>query len=145
MNLFNVGSSSPTREIISLSADFPHGRLVVDDGPSRATRRRIVVRHYSSGAYSGPWSDVVELGGQELEGDCFPFVEVQVAPRGFEILTAHPVCTCGSVDLAVLGLLEKMAGPAAIWSLKYQVTLSRDNSAQVEIRVGLKALGFLGT
>lgn len=118
------------REIIDRT-DFPG--LLVDGGPSRG----IIVRHYSSGVCTGPWPVV----GQE---DDFSFVEVEVAQRGFEVLTAHPVCTCGSIDFAVLGLLGKMSGPAAIRSLSYQV-ISENNSAQVEIGVGLKALGLLGT
>lgn len=120
LGLFNVGSSS-SREIISL-AEFPD--LV--DGTS------YIVRHYSSGRYSGPW----------FKQDEFPFVEVEIAERGFEILTAYPVHRCGAVDVAVLGLLGKMSGAAAILSLRYP---EQEISSQVGISVRLKALGLLGT
>lgn len=120
LGLFNVGSST-SREIISL-AEFPD--LV--DGT------RYITRHYTSGTYSGPWS----------KQDDFPFVEIEVAQRGFEILTTYLVHTFGTTDIAVLGLLGKMSGAAAIRSLSYHQ--EHDVSAQVEIRVVLKALGLLG-
>lgn len=119
LGLFNMGSSS-LREMISLS-----------EFPGRADGTRYVVRYYSSGTYSGPWST----------GDDLPFTEVEVARRGFEILTAYPVRTYGTLDVAVLGLLGKMSGAAAILSLSYQ---EYSASNQVEIRVRLRALGLLG-
>lgn len=141
LGLFNMGAST-TREMVRL-AEFPIRHLLDRlagsvDGTTTGTTRHLV-RHYTSGAYSGPWSTQDE----------FSFFEVQVAPRGFEILTAYPVHqVCGTTDVAVLGLLGKMSGAAAIRSLSYhhhhQEEEENAASAQVEIRVGLKALGLLG-
>lgn len=119
LGLFNVGSS-PLREIVN-AAQFPG----LADGKSH------VLRHYSSGAISRPWS----------KQEDFSVVEVEVAERGFEILTASPIQTYGKTDISVLGLLGKMTGAAAIQSLSF---LEATESSQVEIRVRLKALGSLG-
>lgn len=120
LGLFNVGSTL-LREMINI-AQMPG--LV--DGKS------YVMRQYSSAAISGPWS----------KSDNFPVIEVEVAERGFEILTASPIQTFGRTDISVLGLLGKMTGAAAIRSLSISKPVE---SSQVEISVGLKALGSLGT
>lgn len=120
LGLFNVGSTL-RREMINI-AQMP-GLI---DGES------YIIRHYSSGVISGPWS----------KSDKLPVFEVEVAERGYEILTASPVHTCGRTAFSVLGLLGKMTGAAAIRSLSIS---KQAEPSQVEISVGLKALGSLGT
>lgn len=120
IGLFNVGLTS-LREMVNIAL-MPG----VVDGES------YVIRPCSSGAISGPYS----------KSDNLPIFEVEIAERGFEILTASPVHTCGRTAFSVLGLLGKMTGAAAIRSLSISKPAE---SSQVEINVGLKALGSLGT
>lgn len=120
LGFFNIGSTL-LREIINIA------RM-----PGIMEGKPYVIRHHSSGNISGPWS----------KPDNVPIVEVELAGRDFEILTACPVHTCGRTKISVLGLLDKMTGVAAIRSLS--VSKSTD-SCQAEVSVRLRALGFLGT
>lgn len=120
LGLFNVGSRL-LREMINIA-----------QMPGLVNGQSYVIRQYSSDAISGPWSNL----------ENFPVVEVEVAERGFEILTATPIHTYGRTAISVLGLRGKMTGAAAIRSLSIS---KQAGSSQVEISVGLKALGSLGT
>ncbi|KAK4942355.1 hypothetical protein LTR28_008697 [Elasticomyces elasticus] len=71
-------------------------------------------------------------------------VGLEVAVQGWEILTASPLrnftLKSGNVDVALLGLLGKMTGAAAIINTDMYV----EDSGRLKIWVSLKALGVLG-
>ena len=76
----------------------------------------------------------------------FSVVELALDTKGWNILTAYPLHSLPSsaerTDIAVLGLIGKMTGAAAV--VGTPVFESRDMGA-VRVNVTVKALGVLGT
>jgi hypothetical protein len=119
LGVFNVGTQS-LREFITIS-DF------ADTSPTTA----YVIHRHRHGALMGSTTDQNE-----------PFAsEVQIAKGDFEILTAHPIHVFGKSQVAVLGLIDKLTGAAAITKLSYR---SYTTPLGIRIQVSLKGLGRLG-
>ncbi|KAK7544391.1 raffinose synthase protein-like protein Sip1 [Phyllosticta citribraziliensis] len=95
-----------------------------------------VVRAHTTGQISAPIKR-----GQESA-----FVHLDLPVQEWEILSAAPVSThntsTGSVKLAVLGLVGKMTGAAAI--VNYDVYVEREGGHHLRIWTSLKALGTYG-
>jgi hypothetical protein len=73
------------------------------------------------------------------------FIAVSLDVRGYEIFCAYPLSTFesetrGKVFVANLGLIQKMAGPAAIVTN----ALSLQHNGRVLVDTRVKALGVLG-
>ena len=128
LGIFNV-SLRPLSELVML-VEFPG---VEKD-------REYVVRAHSTGQISKPMSLDEKM----------PFVSLEIPTKGWQILTAYPVRTFTSLGtrnvksrvtkVAVLGLLGKMTGAAAITSLD----IHEEGAGRVRTRCSLKALGILG-
>ncbi|KMU73335.1 raffinose synthase [Coccidioides immitis RMSCC 3703] len=127
LGLFNI-SCQDVSSLISI-LDFP--------GVNSGTETEYVVRAHSTGNVAiGPCDQSFLLS-------------VGLEPRGWEILTAYPVHAfsldrkCSGSELtrvAVLGLLDKMTGAAAI--VGFDVDISHGGRLRFDIT--LKALGELG-
>ncbi|KAI9838151.1 MAG: hypothetical protein M1838_004673 [Thelocarpon superellum] len=143
VGLFNVSQSALT-ELMRL-----------DEFPGVVADQAYVVRAHSSGLISR----VLRLDAP------LPLVTVDVPVTGWEILSAYPIQTHQSpassddgndqaTHIAVLGLLGKMTGAAAVVSYSTQTntsvptslhaTASTQNFARVHLTMTLKALGVLG-
>ena len=82
--------------------------------------------------------------------DELPIINLEVDVKGYEILSAYPLSSfsptssitleLSNIKAAVLGLLGKMTGAAAV--LKTDIRIEGSNRLKIEIR--LKALGVLG-
>ena len=126
--LFNVSQRS-LAELVNISA-FPG----VEKG------EEYVVRAHTSGELS----NTLTLGGHT------PVVSLEVAVKGYEILSAYPLrsftlsgstgLSSSATKVAVLGLLGKMTGAAAVTGSKMQM----EDNGRLKIDVSLKALGVLG-
>lgn len=68
------------------------------------------------------------------------FASMSLGIRDWDIYTAHPVHTVGTTKVAVLGLINKMTGAAAL--NKYEVKAASNN--RVEVAATLKAFGVFG-
>lgn len=92
----------------------------------------VVISSYRTGQVQGPLSR------------CDGLVSVIVRGWAWDILSAAPVSTVqlqpNAVRISMLGLVDKMSGPAAVARLR--VAVGTDGTARV--RVTLKALGKLG-
>ena len=112
--------------------------LTVDDIlGSFIQRNYYLIRSYQSGDHHKIISSKNQL----------PPILLDLAFWGWDILTAHPLQSfrlsnqIKAVDIAILGLLHKMTGVAAVT----RVEMSVDDQAQrINLRIGLKALGKLG-
>ncbi|KAL1965889.1 hypothetical protein VTN77DRAFT_5022 [Rasamsonia byssochlamydoides] len=132
LGLFNI-SAADVSSIIPLTA-FP--------GVSTESDDRYIIRSHSTGAVT----DLMRPLGQNS------VVAVSLEPRGWEILTAYPIrsftlegsrgCSSGSTltHVAVLGLLGKMTGVAAVVSSDIYVV----DNGRLRFDINLKALGVLG-
>jgi hypothetical protein len=67
-------------------------------------------------------------------------LKVKLETRGWDVLSAYPVMDVGGVDVAVLGLTDKISGAAAL--VEVPRVLDMDGGKRVEVK--LKALGKLG-
>ena len=76
-----------------------------------------------------------------------PPVLLDLAFGGWDILTAYPLQSfrlsseVEDVEIAILGILRKMTGAAALAKVEILVD---DDAQQIILRVGVKALGTLG-
>ncbi|KAL8370506.1 hypothetical protein RB595_000736 [Gaeumannomyces hyphopodioides] len=121
--LFNMGSSTLT-ELVFLRDFLP--------SPDADTSTRFIICRHGSASFTGPYT---------LCSDD-PVAELTIAERGAEILTAHVVRKIRGTSLAILGLLGKMSGAAAIIAAEYH---DQPSSSTLQLRMSLKALGILGT
>ena len=127
LGVFNVGESSLS-ELVSLK-----------EFPKISPRQAYVVRAHTTGRISSP---------MRLEYDT-ALMLLHLNHWGYEILTAHVLQSfsfAGShethcTDIAVLGLLHKMTGAAAIRSVEIK---AEDDPERLRLRISLKALGILG-
>ena len=129
LGIFNV-SERPLSELIPLR-DFPG---VEEDG-------LYVIRAHSTG----------EISKIMVLGEKFTLVSLDVAVKGWEILSAYPLVSFtlrGSrgtqdslTEIGVLGLLGKMTGAAAVMSSDIYI----EDNGRLRIQTSLKALGVLGT
>ncbi|KAI5864854.1 glycoside hydrolase family 36 protein [Durotheca rogersii] len=123
LGVFNISRQS-LQELIPLSR-FPG---VVDSA-------RYVVRAHASGLVT----PVVQPSSSNA------IIAVSLDTRGYDIFTAFPVTkfdseTNGEVDVANLGLIEKMTGAAAITTSQFELL----QTGRVFLDARLKALGVLG-
>lgn len=97
--------------------------------------KEYVIRAHPSGDISPPMS---------LTSD-FPIVELALDTKGWNILTAYPLYSLPSsverTDIAVLGLLGKMTGAAAVVGTP---VVEFRGIGVVRVNVTIKALGVLG-
>jgi len=129
LGIFNV-SQRPLSELVPLR-DFPG---IERDGA-------YVIRAHSTGEIS----NVMALG------DDLALVSLDVAVKGWEILSAYPLYSFtlsgsrGTRDnltkVAVLGLLGKMTGAAAVMNSDIYI----ESNGRLHIQTSLKALGVLGS
>ncbi|KAL8361794.1 hypothetical protein RB601_007560 [Gaeumannomyces tritici] len=122
LGLFNMGSAALTELV------FLRGFL---SSPDTNPSAKFIVYRHGSARLTGPYT---------LCSDD-PVAELTIAERGAEILTAHVVRKVGGSGLAILGLLGKMSGAAAIIATEYH---EQPSSSTLQLRVSLKALGILG-
>ena len=125
LGLFNV-SERPLSELVNLNA-FP--------GVKR--EGEYVVRSHTTGEVTHP----IRLNAQT------PVISLEVEVKGYEILSSYPLSVLPSprssdpsTKVAVLGLLGKMTGAAAI--IKSDTRL--EGNGRLRVEVTLKALGTLG-
>ena len=125
LGLFNV-SERPLSELVNLNA-FP--------GVKR--EEEYVVRSHTTGEVTHP----IHLDTQT------PVISLEVAVKGYEILSSYPLSVVPSpkssdpsTKVAVLGLLHKMTGAAAV--INSDTRLEGNGRLRVEVRI--KALGKLG-
>ena len=129
LGIFNV-SQRPLSELIPLQ-DFPG---IEENGV-------YIIRAHSTG----------EISDDMALGDRLALVSLDVAVKGWEILSAYPLRSFtlrGSrgtsdnlTEVAVLGLLGKMTGAAAVMSSDIYI----EGNGRLRIQTSLKALGILGT
>ena len=126
LGLFNV--SSTERSCMVSLLDFP--------GIHEDSQGQFVVRAHTSGKVS----QRMELFSQDS------LVSIVLQERGWEILTAYPTQSYtlkgseGPTNVAVLGLLGKMTGAAAVVSSNIFVV----ENGRLRFDIHLKALGTLG-
>ncbi|KAK2736241.1 hypothetical protein FQN57_000839 [Myotisia sp. PD_48] len=134
LGLFNIGPATLSG-LVHLG-EFP-GILHEDN-------RKYIIRAHSTGKISR----IME------PADSSALVSVTLAQRGWEILTMYPIYAFGPLDksgndsralgspvhVAVLGLLDKMTGVAAI----VDAEISQTPTHSVRFKVSLKALGVFG-
>lgn len=124
IGFFNV-SQRPLSELIPLSK-FPG---VVE-------AQHYIVRAHSSGLVSRPMQVI----------DSSSLVYVSFGIRGYDILSAYPLSgfvdesTGGTIRIANLGLLGKMAGAAAVVDNR----ITKLENGRISIDTNIKALGVLG-
>ena len=126
--LFNV-SERPLSELVNLNA-FPG----VESGTE------YVVRTHTTGEVTHP----MKLSSET------PVISLEVEVKGYEIFSAYPLLTFPSPEIsgpdssakkiAVLGLLGKMTGAAAV--VRSEMRLEENGRLRIEL--ALKALGTLG-
>ena len=129
LGLFNV-SERPLSELVNLNT-FP--------GVSH--EEEYVVRSHTTGEVTHP---------MKLDNET-PVISLEVEVKGYEILSSYPLlvfptpdssdsATPSSTKVAVLGLLGKMTGAAAV--VRSETRL--ESKGRLHIEVTLKALGTLG-
>ncbi|KAI5310635.1 hypothetical protein KEM55_004277 [Ascosphaera atra] len=120
VGVFNIGQGPDAKTMLALN-EFP--------GVERD--QEYIIRDYRSGAIS----PVVSVH------DHTAFVATTLPVRCWDIFAAHPVQTVNkATKVAVLGLIDKMTGIAAVQKYAAQHTASH----RLQIDVTLKALGELG-
>lgn len=128
LGLFNVSQRSLT-EFINIR-----------DIPGMKNNEEYIIRGHTTGEIS----PVMKLD------DITPVVSLEVGVKGWEILSAYPLrsfCLGGSQRLkhsttkvALLGLLEKMTGAAAVLSSQMRM----EENGRLRISSSIKALGIVG-
>ena len=126
--LFNISERSLS-ELVNINAF-----------PGIESKEEYIVRAHSTGEISR---------SMRLDSE-IPVVSLEIDIKGYEILSAYCLSsfelhtmssqTTPSTKVAILGLLGKMTGAAAVTS--YDMKL--ENSGKLQIEVSLKALGLLG-
>ena len=124
--LFNV-SERPLSELVNLNA-FP--------GVERGDE--YVVRSHTTGEVTRPMKLT----------DKTPVISLEMEVKGYEILSAYPLlalpttpgASSSATKVAVLGLLGKMTGAAAV----VRSATRREGNGKLRIELALKALGTLG-
>lgn len=131
LGVFNV-SEQPLSELVALR-DFEG--IVKEEG------RKYIIRAHPSGEVSPPMNS---------DSD-FPQVNLALDPKGWGILTAYPLYTTaadtsssseGETNIAVLGLIGKMTGAAAVVGTP---RFEERGLGIVRVDVVVKVLGVLGT
>jgi hypothetical protein len=118
LGLFNV-SSKPLVELVMLD-DFPGVNQDFD----------YVVRVHNTGELTKPLK----------VGHGLSYVSMQLASKGWNILTAYPLHNVKGISVAAIGLLGKITAVAAVIGFEVNVDLN----SRVRLRTSLKALGVLG-
>lgn len=119
--VFNT-ATSPISEIVRL-ADFPG----IEPG------QKFIVRAFSA-------NTVVDMGSL---GDSDPkSISLTLDPNGWEFFTATRVSRAKGSYVGTVGLLDKIAGAAAVVSKKIT---AGNNWGRGGVEVRVKALGLLGT
>ncbi|KAL4787347.1 raffinose synthase or seed imbibition protein Sip1-domain-containing protein [Aspergillus varians] len=127
MALFNVSSSASKSSVLIPVADFP-GVYSDSDG----TERSYIVRAHTTGKIAdGLYASSA--------------ISVTLHKAGWEILTAYPTHSFTlkgemNMEVAVLGLLGKMTGVAAL----VNVDVYLESNGRLRVDVAVKALGVLG-
>lgn len=126
--LFNV-SERPLAELVNINAF-----------PGIKSNKEYVVKTHTTGEVTHP----LKLSSET------PVVSLEVEVKGYEILSAYPLLALPSqkspsldsaaTKVAVLGLLGKMTGAAAVVRSKTRL----EESGKLRIELALKALGTLG-
>ena len=129
LGIFNV-SQRPVSELVLLH-EFPGLEAGVE----------YIIRAHTTAEISPPMK----------QGDKLPLVSLELQPKSWEILSSyplHPITLHGELgsksriaNVAVLGLLGKMTGAAAVLG----TDISVEKKQRLHIKVVLKALGVLGT
>ena len=129
LGLFNV-SQRPVSELILLH-EFPGLKAGVE----------YIVRAHTTGEISSPMKQDGKL----------PLVSLELQPKSWEILSSYPLypimlhdeldSKSRTANIAVLGLLGKMTGAAAV--LRSDVSVDKKKQ-RLHVGVVLKALGVLG-
>ncbi|KAK0667691.1 family 36 putative glycoside hydrolase [Cercophora samala] len=70
-----------------------------------------------------------------------PIMELHLGAHDSDIITRHPIRRFKNTKVAVLGLLGKMAGAAAVVGTSYTVL---PKTSEIQVEVQLRALGSLG-
>ena len=128
IGVFNV-SERPLCELVPLSS-FPGVENYL-------AGNQFIIRAHTTGEISEP----IEVGEK------LALVSLALETKGWEILTSYPLHSydtkhsTGVVKIAILGLLGKMTGAAAVLSQK---CLTQQPGGRLHLSVGLKALGVLG-
>ena len=94
--------------------------------------RDYVVRKSTSGEVYGPFSSDQNIAVAELD----------LPPKGFEIFSAYPLLHTSDASIAVLGLVGKFSGAAAVLDVDIQTHNLKPMTTSVKIL--LKTLGTLG-
>ena len=111
--------------------------LTLDDILGKNRKRSYLIRSYQSGNHKKVSPSNVQL----------PPVLLNLTFWGWDILSAYPLqffrlsSDVKDVGIAILGLLHKMTGAAALTRVEMSVS---GRAQQVNLQVGLKALGTLG-
>lgn len=109
--------------------------------PGVKPNQKYIIRAHPSGDISPP----IGLGGEDMA-----MVDLALEVKGWGILSAYPLLSSSAsstaspspeVEIAVLGLLSKMTGAAAILGAP-QLTTSPPED--IKLSITLKALGILG-
>ena len=111
-----------------------HALASLDDFEGLKEGGEYVARSYRTGQVFGPFT---EEEGSKMKPE--ELVQVKLDVKGWELLTAHPVHRVHNSNIAVLGLLEKMSGIAAVTDQSVAVV---DGEQSLMLR--LKAVGKLG-
>lgn len=131
LGLFNIDDQAHTA-LVNIS-DFP---LWESDSQTNGANESILLRTHRDNRFFEP---VNPRESSTLDKLLYATIDV----RSFDIIYSHAVHTLSwnsrNISLALLGLLNKMTGPAAIVSWTIEVI-----NAKMELRVELKALGSLG-
>ena len=111
--------------------------LSLDDILGNSLERSYLIRSHQSGRHRKVISSNIQL----------PPVLLDLAFWGWDILTAFPLQSfrlssdLKDVEIAILGLLHKMTGAAAL--TRVEITVD-DQARHINLRIGVKALGTLG-
>lgn len=134
LGLFNI-AEKPTSCFVSLDDFVTPGGVpsssILDD-----KERQVLVRSHLTAQFFPPTS-INATGPESLFYTTLPL-------RGFELLYSHPILSIPlpqskTQKVSILGLMNKMTGPAAVLS-----TTIKESKVETKVTVGLKALGTLG-
>ncbi|KAI9807894.1 MAG: hypothetical protein M1825_005200 [Sarcosagium campestre] len=135
--LLKIGTFASTRRhcpsflgIFNISPDRNQELIPLKDFPGVAAEQTYIVRAHTTG----------QLSNKLRQPDLFV---IDLPVRGWEILTAYPLENSGSdksPDVAVLGLLGRMTGAAAMTFTEIHF----ETSGRLRISLSLKTLGILG-
>lgn len=132
--VLSIGTVHQDASLLGLFNIGDRGRIELVD--LRSVRdimagQKYVVRRHTAGQIFGP------LHSESI----LPLVSVHLEPTRYEFLTACPVLIHQGVETAILGLLEKFSGAAAVTSI--DLVADRNGNTTV-LSVCMKAIGTLG-